>query len=187
MFGIRNLAALSTVGHILLAKYTEQGNVLTLDLEDQQPVITADLTSYSPEVQQQIAMFGLRTLVRNATAGKIEDLSDGKARAAVEQRLKTFASGKFTSESTSKAGVELTEDEKNDVIRSVIVMAKKANGDPRDEGAIITAFNGLDQTKKQEIVASLQKAIDKQLKTKLKQKKDAAKAGTSAAGAMASF
>lgn len=165
-----------------MAKYTQSGTSVTLDLEDQKPSITADLSTYSADVQREIALFGLRTLMRNATAGKIEDLSDGKARRDVENRLATFASGKFTSEQESKAKQELTEEERNDVIRNVIVMAKKAKGDTRDAATIIGAFNTLPDAQKATILGTLQKVIDKQMKAKLREKKQTAKSVGNAQG-----
>lgn len=166
----------------LCAKYSTSGTTVTLDLEDSKPALVCDLASLSPDVQREISLFGLRTLMRNATAGKIEDLSDGKARAAVEQRLATFASGKFTSEAESKAKAELSEDERNDVIRNVIVMAKRAKGDTRDAPTILTAFNALPDAQKSTILATLQKVIDKQMKAKLREKKQTAKSVSSATG-----
>lgn len=170
-----------------MAKYTEAGTTVTLDLEDSKPPLSCDLSKLKPEVQQSIAIFGLRTLMRNATAGKIEDLSDGKARSAVEQRLATFASGRFVSEGESKAKTELSDEERNEVIRNVIVMAKKAKGDTRPATEIIGAFNKLADEQKQTILGTLQKVIDKQLKAKLREKKTVGKATQGEAGAAMAF
>lgn len=188
MYGSRKVLMLGVshaIGAMFSAKYTESGTTVSVDLEDSKPAITADFASYTPEVQKEISMFGLRTLMRNATAGKMDDVSDGKARTAMEHRLKLFADGKFVAEGTSKASVELSIEEQNEVIRNVIVMAKKAKGDTRDATAIITAFNGLPNEQRKGILASLQKVVDKQMKERLRQKKLAAKAGDNAA--MASF
>lgn len=178
----RILAVTHAIGAMFSAKYTtpEGTQQVVLDLEDQKPPLVGDLSTLKPEVVTQIAMFGLRTLMRNATAGKIEDLTDGKARQAVEQRLATFASGKFVAEGDAKAKLELTDAEKSEVIRNVIVMAKKAKGDVRAEADIIIAFNGLSPEQKQAIVASLQKVIDKQIKQKLREKKSVAKGAENA-------
>lgn len=169
-----------------MAKYqwNDAGSKLTITLDDAegaQPDVVMDMDSLSESVVQAAARFGMQTALRNSTAGKMDDLAD--ARKALIAKATVFNAGVWAETKEQKAKAELTEAEQADVIADVIVQAKQAKGDKRAKAEILAAFGALDAAKQKAAIESVQKLIDKALKTKLKQKREAAKAG----GTMADF
>lgn len=156
-----------------MSDYIVAGSVITIDLEDGQDKIIVDVNSFKPEVQDAGKMFGFKTVLRNTTAGKMDE--PPKARAAMLARIKLFQDGMWESEATARAAVELSDEERGKVIGDVIVLAKKAKGDARSPGDILRAFNALPEEQRSAAVASLQKMIDKKLKDALRQKRTMAK------------
>lgn len=162
-----------------MAKYETSGKVLSIDLEDGKDKIVVDVASLAQAVQDAALMFGVRTVLRNTTAGKMDEPE--KARTAMLARVALFTSGKWESETTSAAAVELSDEERSKIVGDVIVLAKKAKGDTRSPGDILRAFNGLPEAQRGAAVASLQKMIDKKLKDALRQKRTMAKGAESTA------
>lgn len=162
-----------------MATYTWKDAVLTVDFETEGfAPLTFDLGAAPDTLKNGAAMFGVSTIVRNSTAGKMDDIP--AAYALAKAKIAVLASGVIVAKGEAKAKLELTDAEKSEVIAQVIVEAKQAKGDKRERGEIVTAFKALPEAKQGEVLASLAKLIDKGYKAKLKQKKDAAKsdAGT---------
>jgi len=161
-------------------KISIEGSVITQDFETAGvDVVVLDVNTLPDAVKAQAMLFGFQTALRNATAGKLEEVA--KAVESVHGRVKTWQAGSWLSQAESKAAVELSKDEKSAIIASVIVLARRAQGDTRTDEEILTAFNGLDEARQGAIVAALQKPIDKRIKDQLRQKKVLAKSGSDSA------
>lgn len=154
-------------------KYEWNGNVLTIDNE-QGEKLSLDLDQLSDAVKDGAMKLGLRTALRNSTAGKMDDEAEGwkalKAKAAV------FSSGVWEKAGEAKAKVELTEAEQLAVVSEILIQARRAQGDKRTDQEILEAFNGLEEARQAEILTALKKAIDKRMAAKLREKKGLAKA-----------
>lgn len=161
-----------------MAKYVWTGTTLAVTLSDDEgatPDVVLDMNDLTPAVVAAAARFGLQTALRNSTAGKMDDLAE--ARKLLIAKAGVFAGGVWAETKEAKAKAELTQAEKDEVIADVIASAKIQKGDKRSKAEIMTAFAALDVEKQKAAIASVQKVIDKVMKTKLKQKKEAAKAG----------
>jgi len=149
-------------------KYEWDNNVLTISTDSGES-LSVDLDSLSDSVKLGAMKLGIRTALRNATAGKMDDEAEGwkalKAKAAV------FDSGVWEKATEAKAKVELTAEEKAQAIAETLVLARRSQGDKRSDAEILEAFNSLDEARQAQIIAALQKAIDKRLAQKLKEKK----------------
>lgn len=157
-------------------KYEWNGNVLTVKNEAGES-LSVDLDAMSESVKLGAMKLGLRTALRNATAGKRDDEAEGwkalKAKAAV------FDSGVWEKATEAKAKVELTEDEQLKVVEEVLILARRSQGDTRSDAEIIEAFNGLEDERKTQVLGALKKTIDKKMAQRLKEKKAMGKtAGT---------
>lgn len=157
-------------------KYEWNGNVLTVKNEAGES-LSVDLDAMSDSVKLGAMKLGLRTALRNATAGKMDDEAEGwkalKAKAAV------FDSGVWEKATEAKAKVELTEDEQLKVVEEVLILARRSQGDTRSDAEIIEAFNGLEDERKTQALGALKKTIDKKMAQRLKEKKAMGKtAGT---------
>lgn len=156
-------------------KYEWNGNVLTIDNE-QGEKLSLDLDQLSDAVKDGAMKLGLRTALRNSTAGKMDDEAEGwkalKAKAAV------FTSGVWEKAGEAKAKVELTEAEQLQVLSEVLILARRSQGDKRTDAEILEAFNALDQERQGKILAALKKAIDKRMAQRLREKKGVKTAGT---------
>lgn len=157
-------------------KYEWNGNVLTVKNEAGES-LSVDLDAMSERVKLGAMKLGLRTALRNATAGKMDDEAEGwkalKAKAAV------FDSGVWEKATEAKAKVELTEDEQLKVVEEVLILARRSQGDTRSDAEIIEAFNGLEDERKTQALGALKKTIDKKMAQRLKEKKAMGKtAGT---------
>jgi len=155
-------------------KISINGSVISLDFETQGVANpTLDVNELPDAVKAQAMLFGFQTALRNATAGKLEEVE--KALASVTGRISTWKSGSWQSVAESKAAVELSDDEKQMIIGTTLVMARRAQGDTRTDEDILAAFNGLPEARKTEILAALAKPIDKRIRDALRQKKAMAK------------
>lgn len=157
-------------------KYEWNGNVLSIK-NDAGESLSVDLDAMSDSVKLGAMKLGLRTALRNATAGKMDDEAEGwkalKAKAAV------FDSGVWEKATEAKAKVELTEDEQLKVVEEVLILARRSQGDTRSDAEIIEAFNGLEDERKTQALGALKKTIDKKMAQRLKEKKAMGKtAGT---------
>lgn len=160
-------------------KITTSGSVISMDFEAEGVApVSLDVNTLSDDVKVAGLMFGFQTAMRNATAGKLEEIS--KAVESVNGRIKTWQSGAWLAQGESRAAIELSDDEKKATIAQVLVMARRAQGDTRTDEEILAAFNGLNADRQGEILSALKKPIDKRLKDALRQKKALAKGGTSA-------
>lgn len=163
-----------------MSKYTVEGNTIKVDFETEGVAsVELDTSTLNDAVKHAAMLFGLQTVMRNSTAGKMDE--PVKAREAMLSRISVFKSGAWATEAQAKAAVALTEDERKQVVASVIVLARRAKGDQRADAEILAAFNGLDDNRKGQVIASLQKAIDKRLKDALRQKKVLSKATSTVA------
>lgn len=152
------------------------GMIATMNFETAGLADTVVDFSTLPEAVKVEAMkFGFQTAMRNATAGKLEEVE--KAKKAVDERVATWQKGDWKTAAEQKAAIELGEDERKGVIGRVIVMARRAKGDTRSEAEILAAFDGLDQDRQKGVLEALKKPIDKQIKDALRQKKLLSKAG----------
>ena len=157
-------------------KYEWNGNVLSISSEAGES-LSVDLDAMSESVKLGAMKLGLRTALRNATAGKMDDEAEGwkalKAKAAV------FNSGVWEKATEAKAKVELTQEEQLKVVEEVLILARRSQGDTRTDAEIIAAFNGLADERKGEVLVALKKTIDKKMAQRLKEKKAMGKtAGT---------
>jgi len=159
-----------------MAKYTNPTpSTILVDFEDAAVAnISLDVAALTDAVKHAAMMFGFQTVMRNATAGKMDELP--KAHAAMLQRVQTWQSGKWVTEAQAKAAAGLSDDERNKIIGEVLIMAKKAKGDTRTGDEILAAFNAIPAEKQQAALESLKKVIDKRVKDALRQKKALAKA-----------
>lgn len=137
--------------------------------------VEIDVATLPDAVKHQAMVFGFQTALRNATAGKLEEIN--KAVESVNGRINTWKTGAWQTQAEAKAAITLSDDERSQVVARVIVMARKAKGDTRSDSEILTAFNALDEARKAAVVASLQKPIDKQIKNALREKKLLSKSG----------
>ncbi len=161
-------------------KHSVNGSVISYDFEDGKPAVELDISKLSPDVVNAGALFGFVTVMRNATAGKMEDVE--VARKAMEGRVALFKGtdttpGAWRSAAEAKAAIGLTEDEKTDLIKQVVILKKRADGTAgqRTDAQIIEAFDGLEHSRKQAYVDSLKPLIQKRMNELLKFKKSAAK------------
>jgi len=159
-----------------MAKYQwKQGtNVLAIDFEDSNyPVVEVDLADLHETVQDAAMRFGLKTALRNATAGKMDDLAE--AYKALCAKAAVFKSGVWAEEREGAEKPSLSDEDKARIIASMIVKAKQARGDKRTADQIMTAFAALDEVAQKAAIASMQKAIDKRFKAELRDRKAAKK------------
>lgn len=160
-----------------MAKYVWQDNgalAITLsDAEGAQPDLVFQPTATSADTQLAATRFGFQTALRNATAGKMDDLDE--ARKALLARAKVFMETGWKSESEGAGKIELTQEEKDATVARVLCINKRANGDKRTDVEILTAFGGLDDEKKVAVLASIAKPIEKALKQALRDKRTAVK------------
>jgi len=154
-------------------KITREGELFTVDFEDGKDQVTLDVGTLSEDVRTAAMLFGFQTALRNSTAGKLEEMD--KARASLTGRVKTWSDGAWLSVAESKAAIELTKEERQQVIGQVVILARRAQGDARTDAEILGAFNGLADERKQAVLKALEKPIDKRLKDALRQKKSLAK------------
>lgn len=166
---------LNLTGDSIMATYVWKGNVLTIDFEDKafEPVVV-DVSELSSDVQDAALRFGVQVALRNSTAGKMDDLTEGYK--ALKAKLAVFTAGVWTEAKEAKAAAALTDEEKAVIVADVIVKAKQAKGDKRTPTEIMQAFGGLPEEQRKAAVASLQKLIDKRFKAALRDRKAAAKA-----------
>jgi len=157
------------------------GSTLTIKLseEDTAPTVV-EVAKFSPSIMQAACKFGINTVLRNATAGKMDDLD--LARKSIAARVALFMEGKWAAEGSAKAGVELSDEEKQDVISSAIVNAYKAKGSTKTAAQILEGFNALDGTQQSTVLTALKKNIDSAMKDVLSKKKKAAKANITLPG-----
>lgn len=155
-----------------MAKYTFNGNSLSIDFTEDgiDEVVTADLDGMTDAVQQASARFGLKTVLRNSTAGKMDNPAD--ALKALKARLATLESGKWAEEGEGTAKVELTDDERAAVIQGTICIAY---GKPANDAEMLKKLAGASESTMGAILAKLKPQIDKALKQALSKKKAAAK------------
>lgn len=162
-----------------MAKYQWQGNVLTVDFaEDKAGLapLSLDLDKLAKPVLDSITKMGARTIARNATAGKMDDPDE--AHKAMAARFELFQKGIYASEGKVAVKITLTQEEKDGIILGLLIKAKRSQpNEKRTDAEIAKAFNALPDEKKLAALASLQKLIDKALKTALAEKKKLAKAG----------
>lgn len=154
-------------------KASTEGTVISFDFEDGKSPVELDVASLNQEVKDAGLLFGMRTVMRNATAGKMEEVE--KARAAMESRVQLFKSGKWQTEGETRAAVELSSAEKDQIVKDAIVLYKKSKGDQREPAAILAAFAQLDGAIQQRFVDSLGSIIKTRMKAMLKDKKSAGK------------
>lgn len=157
-------------------KYEWNGNVLTVKNEAGES-LSVDLDAMSDSVKLGAMKLGLRTALRNATAGKMDDEAEGWK--ALKAKTAVFDSGVWEKATEAKAKVELTEDEQLKVVEEVLILARRSQGDTRSDAEIIEAFNGLEDERKTQALGALKKTIDKKMAQRLKEKKAMGKtAGT---------
>ncbi len=168
-------------------KHSVNGSVISYDFEDGKAPVELDISKLSPDVVNAGALFGFVTVMRNATAGKMEDVE--VARKAMEGRVALFNSGSWRSAAEAKAAIGLTDDEKTDIVRQVVILKKRADGTAgqRTDAQIIEAFDGLEHSRKQAYVDSLKPLIQKRMNELLKFKKSAAKGPKAGADAGDNF
>lgn len=154
-------------------KYEWNGNVLTVDNE-QGEKLSLDLDQLSDAVKHGAMKLGLRTALRNSTAGKMDD--EAEAWKALKAKAAVFTSGVWEKAGETKAKVELTEAEQLAAVSEILIQARRTQGDTRTAEEILEAFNGLEEPRQAEILAALKKAIDKRMAAKLREKKGFAKA-----------
>lgn len=158
------------------AQYTwaQDGSTLTIKLDeaDADPTIV-NVGALSQPIMQAACKFGLQTALRNSTAGKMDDLD--VARKALRAKVAQFLEGKWAAEGAAKAGIELSDEEKQDIMSAVIVNAYKAKGSTKTPAEILTGFNALDEAQQSGVMTALKKAIDVAIKDALSKKKKAAK------------
>lgn len=166
-----------------MAAYVWNGSTLTINFKedgaDVQHVLNAsDLTE---QVREAAMRFGLQTVLRNATAGKMDEVQDAiKAQAA---RLATIKGGAWAEQRATKDAIGLSDDEKNDIMFRVITDAYRMKpGNTRTAQEIITWFNGQDETVQQAVLTALKGSIDKALKAALAARKKAGKASITLPG-----
>ena len=145
-------------------KYAWEGNKFSIDFEDNAAPISVEASQFPKNVMELMLKLGIRTKLRNYTAGK--DVAD--ARKAVEVGLKQLLDGNW---GVDREKVELTSDEQKQVVNSYIVAAKRARGDTRDEGAILSAWESLPNDKKDAVLKANNKQIKRALAERLKAKK----------------
>lgn len=156
------------------------GSVITMNFETEGVAdIVVDVNELPDAVKAQALMFGFQTALRNATAGKLDELE--KAIASVKGRIETWKGGSWQTVAEAKAAIELTDDEKKQIIGATVVMARRAQGDTRTDEEILTAFNGLPDERRGAVLTALQKPIDKRIRDALRQKKALAKGAGSGA------
>lgn len=160
-----------------MATYVWQGNVLTIDSEVEAiGKVEVDLDKLSEPVKQAALKFGLKTALRNSTAGKMDDPAEGFK--ALKAKLAVFQSGVWEAEGEAKVKVGLTDDERLKILREVLVMARRAKGDKRTDAEIVTAFSELSEQRQADVLAALKTAIAKREKQALAEKKKLAKVNT---------
>lgn len=160
-------------------KITINGTNISMNFETEGVSnIDLDVATLPEAVKHQAMIFGFQHAMRNATAGKLEEVQ--KAVDAVTARVGNWKSGSWMTQAEAKAAITLSDEERSQVVARVIVMARKAKGDTRSDSEILTAFNALDEARKAAVVASLQKPIDKQIKNALREKKLLSKSGSGA-------
>ena len=135
--------------------------------------VVVDIAKLPQVVIDGAVRLGIKTALRNATAGKADD--EDVAFLAMKAKAEVFNSGVWEKATESKAKVELTDAERKAEIIRHIVETKVAGGDARDPKDIAAAFIALDDARKTQIMAALQKGIDKRLATALRNKKAAVK------------
>jgi len=150
-----------------MSKYVWAGKVLSVDLEDGQPAIVVDTAKFNDAVKDKSFLLGVQTKVRNFTAGKMDDAAKG--RKAMEDGVKELFAGNWGTEKS--AAVELSEQEKSEVISTYLVEAKRAVGDKRAPKEIIASFKALPTEQQASILKKHERNINKRLKAALNVKK----------------
>ena len=134
-----------------MAAYEWQGNVLTIkfakadDGADHEHRVDAEMLSQA--VRDAAMRFGLQTVLRNATAGKMDEIDT--AIKAQKQRLDTLVGGKWAEQKTAKDAIVLGDDEKLEIVSREVVNAyfmKPSNKKTRAE--ILIAVTEMDLAKK---------------------------------------
>jgi len=145
-------------------KYAWEGNKFEIDFEDNGAPTAVEASQFPKNVLDQMLKLGIRTKLRNYTAGK----DTAEARKAIATGLEQLLAGNW---GVDREKIELTTDEQNQVIGSFIVAAKRARGDTRAEDAILSAWNGLPGDKKDAVLKANAKGIKRALAERLKAKK----------------
>ena len=166
-------------------KYEWNANVLTVTHGEGEgaETLTLNLDDLSPAVIAGATKLGLRTALRNATAGKMDDEAEGWK--ALKAKAQVFSTGVWEKAGEAKGKVELTQEEIAACLAEVIIAAKRAQGDKRTDAELNEAFVALPEEKKMAILTALKKPIDKKLAQRLKDKKALGK--TVAAGNAVDF
>lgn len=150
-----------------MSKYKWEGNVLSVDLEDNGPVVSIDVAKLADKIKLDSLQLGLQTKVRNFTAGKMDD--PAKGRKAMEDGVAELLKGNWGTERT--AAVDLSNEERTQVINTYLVEAKRATGDKRPADEIVASFRGLPTEKQSEILKKHERNINKRIKAALAVKK----------------
>lgn len=150
-----------------MSKYLWEGNTLKVDLEDNGAAVLVDTTKLADAVKLKAFQLGVQTKVRNFTAGKMDDAAKG--RKAMEDGVKELLAGNWGTEKS--AAVELSDQERTEVVNTYLVEAKRAVGDKRPAAEIVGSFRKLPTEQQAAILKKHERNINKRLKAALNVKK----------------